>query len=61
MISPAPATWPECGQGCRLLLKGGEVVVKDFEVVNYQVPKNSYYRRHPDLAESSGCGCLSLP
>ena len=41
---PAPATRPKCGERCRLLLKGGEVVVKDFEVVNYRVPKNSYYR-----------------
>jgi formylmethanofuran dehydrogenase subunit A len=41
---PGPATWPKCGGRCRMLIKGGEVVVKDFEVVNYQVPKNSYYR-----------------
>lgn len=36
--------WQECCQRCRLLLKGGEVVVKDFEVLNYEVAKNSYYR-----------------
>jgi formylmethanofuran dehydrogenase subunit A len=42
---PAPGTWPECCRGCRLLLKAGEVVVHDFEVVNYQAAKNCYYRR----------------
>lgn len=41
---PASGTWPKGGQRCRLLIKGGEMVVKDFEVINYQVPKNSYYR-----------------
>ena len=41
---PSSGTWQECCQGCRLLLKAGEVVVNDFEVVNYQVAKNSYYR-----------------
>ena len=41
---PGSGAWQECCQRCRLLLKGGEVVVQDFEVVNYRVPKNSYYR-----------------
>jgi formylmethanofuran dehydrogenase subunit A len=42
---PSPERWQDSCRGCRLLLKAGEVVVHDFEVVNYQVTKNSYYRR----------------
>jgi formylmethanofuran dehydrogenase subunit A len=30
---------------CRLLLKAGEIVVNNFAVVNYRVPKTVYYRR----------------
>ena len=40
-----PGTWLDCVQSCRMLLKGGELVVNNFEVVNYQVPKKCYYRR----------------
>ena len=42
---PGPGTWLDCVQSCRMLLKGGELVVNNFKVVNYQVPKKCYYRR----------------
>ncbi len=42
-------SWQESFRRCRLLLKAGEVVVNNFEVVNYQVSKTSYYRRTQTL------------
>ena len=38
-------SWPESFRRCRMLLKAGEVVVNNYEVVNYRVSKTSYYRR----------------
>ncbi len=42
-------SWPESFRRCRLLLKAGEMVVNNFEVVNYRVAKTSYYRRTQTL------------
>jgi formylmethanofuran dehydrogenase subunit A len=39
------ASWPESFRRCRILLKAGEVVVNNHEVVNYRVSKTSYYRQ----------------
>jgi len=39
------SSWPESFRRCRILLKAGEVVVNNHEVVNYRVSKTSYYRQ----------------
>lgn len=44
---PISQSWPEACRRCRLLLKAGEVVVQDYELVAPAVAKATYYRRTP--------------
>lgn len=39
------AAWQESCSRCRMLLKAGELVVNNFAVVHFNVPKATYYRR----------------
>jgi formylmethanofuran dehydrogenase subunit A len=49
---PRPGSWPASCQRCRFLLKAGEIVVKDGQIVGRHVAKATYYR-HPQVAPNA--------
>ncbi len=49
---PRPTAWPASCQRCRFLLKAGEMVVKDGQIIGTNVAKATYYR-HPQVAPNA--------